>query len=676
MPFVELKSADSVRIDGKSADGKSAELDRLFAADGPLARYVPGYVPRPDQLELARSVHDALAGGRRLLVEAPCGSGKTLAYCLPAFLYARESGRRVVIATSTIPLQGQLLEGEAAVAAAVIPGLRCVKLLGRGNYLCLRRAAEALGERRLSPKTKALLEEVRARDGELEAASAYDRDLAELTCDFDLCENYRCPYFQDCFHFRKRREARAAEVTIVNHALWLSEARGTAGEEGAALAGALPDRAALIVDEAHRLPEAITSAGTQRLSPPDFYRALFFAERLAARLRLSPATEELARRLAVAVRDAAGAVEGLFSAAEEKYARAASDRILVADPGATPFARAPEAEALTVALDVAAAELSSLRDLAGAGNEPPEAARSAAALTDLADRLRAFRVPPHDAFLWLDRGEGPAFHLTPYRVDADFRRLVAGPADALVLLSGTLALAGDFSFYKSTLDLRDSIDLSFSGDFELGLDRLLHVARDLPSPKESGFFSELVMKIEELVRAIPGKTLVLFTSLSLLRSVADELRVPFSAAETPLLVQGEGGRAELLRRFRRERNAVLFASVSFWEGIDVREDPIRSLILTRLPFQPPDDPVIAARSARLKEDGGDPFRDLFIPAAALKLKQGIGRLIRDRSAWGIVSVLDSRLLNSRYGKLLMPAFGDMKVVTGMDEVRSFVAERA
>jgi ATP-dependent DNA helicase DinG len=156
---------------------------------------------------------------------------------------------------------------------------------------------------------------------------------------------------------------------------------------------------------------------------------------------------------------------------------------------------------------------------------------------------------------------------------------------------------------------------------------------------------------------VPGKTLVLFTSLSLLRSTADELRVPLLSSGTTLLVQGEAGRAELLRRFRREPGGILLASVSFWEGVDVREHPIRNLVLTRLPFQPPDDPVISARSDRLKADGGEPFRDLFIPAAALKIKQGVGRLTRDRSAWAIVSVLDSRLRTERYGRLLMPAFG-------------------
>lgn len=637
------------------------ELLPLFADGGPLSGVVPGYARRPEQVDLARAVLDTLEGGRRLLVEAPCGSGKTLGYVLPALLHASRSGCRVVVATSTIPLETQLFEGEVASCARLFPDARAVKLLGRANYLCLKRAHEALAEGTLPPAIADLLDECRVRGGEFEAAGAADPEATELHCDYEFCEGSRCAFFADCFYFRRRREARSAGIVIMNHALLLAES--IASRDGGA--EDLVEGAAVIFDEAHRLPETLTASGSETIDPPSFYRALHALER--AGQRIAAAGDAAGERIAQRAREAAALVPPLFPKAPRGKAAPGHPRALA---GARDLARFSTPEAAN--LEAALRELSALAQEQAAAFD---LSRGAEWCRKLAGRLERFRHLPADAFLWVDRDAGPAYHLAPYRVDRLFRELVSERAAALVLVSGTLSLQGNFDFFKTALDLRESVDLSFSADFERGLDRLLYVAEDLPSPKEGAFYAALVARIEEILRAVPGKSLVLFTSLSLLRSAASDLRVPFLTGGIPLLVQGEAGRGELLRRFRREPGGALFASVSFWEGVDVREHPIRNLVLTRLPFQPPDDPVIAARSERLKEEGGEPFRDLFIPAAALKIKQGVGRLTRDRAEWGVVSVLDSRLRTERYGKLLMPAFGDMKVVTGLDEVRAFAAER-
>lgn len=639
----------------------SDELARLFADSGPLSGVVPGYAHRPEQFDLARSVLDALEGGRRLLVEAPCGSGKTLGYVVPSLLHASRTGCRVVVATSTIPLETQLFEGEVALSLRLFPGARAVKLLGRANYLCLKRAHEALSDGALPAATVDLLDECRIRGGEFEAAGAADPEATDLHCDYEFCEGSRCAFFADCFYFRRRREARGAGIVIMNHALLLAES--ISSRDGGA--EDLLEGAAVIFDEAHRLPDTLTASGSETLDPPAFYRALHALER--AGLRIAGAGDAAGERIAQRAREAAALVPPLFP----KTPRGKTPGHPRALAGARDLARFSTPEAAN--LEAALRELSALSDAQTAAFD---LSRGAEWCRKLAGRLERFRHLPADAFLWVDRDAGPAYHLAPYKVDRLFRELVAERAAALVLVSGTLSLQGNFDFFKTALDLRDSVDLSFSADFERGLDRVLYIAEDLPSPKEGGFYAALVARIEEILHAVPGKSLVLFTSLSLLRSAASDLRVPFLTGGIPLLVQGEAGRGELLRRFRREPGGALFASVSFWEGVDVREHPIRNLVLTRLPFQPPDDPVISARSDRLKSEGGEPFRDLFIPAAALKIKQGVGRLTRDRAEWGVVSVLDSRLRTERYGRLLMPAFGDMKVVTGLDDLRAFAAERA
>jgi ATP-dependent DNA helicase DinG len=637
-----------------------SDLARVFAEDGPLARHIPGYRPRPQQLELAGEILAAIRADRALVAEAGTGTGKTLAYLVPALL----SGGKVIVSTGTKTLQDQLYDRDLpAVRAALASGAQAALLKGRANYVCLYRLERAGGEARLASREEvAQLHRI-----ERFAAGSASGDRAELpdvpedasvwqhaTSTRDNCLGQECPRYQDCFVMKARRGALAADVVVVNHHLFFADV--VLRDEG--VAELLPACNTIIFDEAHQLPE------TARL----FFGEIASSGRLVelardARLELiaaggaSPELERLAGRLEQAARE-------LRLAFGEEPARLAWTRALERARFGPALAALGEAlEALAPALEAQAARSEGLKSCA----------LRASAARGLLAKLAG--DPGGEWVRWVEVfGQSVQLHLTPLSCADLFRRQLEEAPRAWIFTSATLAIGGDFSHYQREMGLEAARAQSWASPFDFERQALLYVPRGLPAdPNDPGFTEAVVRAALPVIEASKGRAFLLFATLRALRRAHELLRekLPY-----PLLVQGTGSRSELLARFRKLGNAVLLGSASFREGVDVRGEALSVVIIDKLPFAPPDDPVLAARIDALRAQGGNPFTEYQLPQAILQLKQGAGRLIRDQTDRGVLMLCDPRLYARPYGRAVLASLPPMKPTRDLEEVRAFLARIA
>ena len=632
--------------------------DRVFAANGPLSRLVPGYAPRAAQRDMAAAVERAVAERGALICEAGTGTGKTLAYLVPAVA----GGGRIVVSTGTRHLQERLLERDLPlVCRALERSPRIVLLKGRSNYLCRWRYEQVLTTGQLVSRQLA------ARVARLSgwAARTVNGDLAEVadlaendpihravTSTTDNCLGSRCPMFDECHVVEARRRAAAADIVVVNHHLLFADM--ALREHG--FAELLPLADTLIIDEAHQIPDVATLFFGAKVTSGQLTE---LARDTTAAMRSdapdTPDLDTLATDLEVAVRGAAEAFAG------------ATQRI---EWGAVPHdARAGIASAGTRLDELAEAlETVSVRG--------PSIEAVSARARELAARLtRIGSEPPEPGYArWAETyARGFAAHLAPLDTAPILAERIGAAQRAWILTSATLSVAGSLDHFAARVGMADASLQVFEGSFDYRKQTRCFLPPGMPEPFRPGYDEAVAEVAVSVLAASRGRAFLLFTSHRALRAAREALdaRVPW-----PLFTQGERPRGELLDRFVETPDSVLLGTQSFWEGVDIRGDALSLVLIDKLPFAPPDDPLLAARADAIRRDGGDPFTSIQLPAAVIGLKQGVGRLIRDTGDSGVVVLCDPRLSSRGYGRVFLKSLPPMPITTSIEDVTEFFANPA
>lgn len=629
---------------------------QVLAADGPLARWVDGYAARPQQVDMAEAIAAAFEKGESLICEAGTGTGKTLAYLVPALL----ARRKVVISTGTRNLQDQLFDRDLPLVCKALGLTTSTALLkGRANYLCLLRMqnVEEQGAG-LDRGSLALLADIRqwsnqTRDGDLAGfpdLPEESRLRAVVTSTTENCLGQACAHFDRCFVFQARKRAQEADVTVVNHHLFLSDL----GLRGRGYGELLPEFDAAIFDEAHQLPELASQFFTRTVSSHQWFelvqdaRAAYLKE--AADL---PAFNTCLDALDTSLR----VLRLSFGTADGSRAwRELRDQEAVRS-------------ALPALLDGADAVRVLLEEFAGRGKLLDNCFRRVAELLqatgDFFDSRDAASVQ------WLEtRGRGFLLHQTPLDVAGLFWQGLDPELHPCIFTSATLSVGGDFAHFAGRLGLQELAAHTWPSPFNFRRQAMLCIPEGMPDPRSDGYTERVVGAALALIELTHGRAFMLFTSYRALNIAAPLVR---SAVAWPVLVQGEAPRSELLERFRTMPNAVLLGTSSFWEGVDVRGQALTCVIIDKLPFAAPDDPVLQARMQKLEQEGMNPFMDYQVPEAVISLRQGIGRLIRDERDFGVLMICDPRLLSRPYGKVFLRSLPAMDCVRSLEPVRAFLA---
>lgn len=613
------------------------EIAAAFAGDGPLAQGIEGYRPRAQQTDMAREIASAIADRKVLVAEAGTGTGKTFAYLVPALL----SGGKVIISTGTRTLQDQLFNKDLPMVrdALGIP-VQLALLKGRANYVCPYHLKRAMGEGRLASRQDAAdLNEINrfaaiTRTGDRsdlphigEEASAWQY----ATSTRDNCLGSDCPDYGGCFVMAARRRALESDVVVVNHHLFFADVM--LRDEG--VAELLPACNTVVLDEAHQLAETA---------------ARFFGQ-----------TVSTAQVLEL-VRDAR--LEALASARDALHLPAAFDAL---DKSARDFRLTLPTEPSRYALEPLVSRdgfedgLENLRAalkgvhaaLTGQAERSEGLAACMARSEALLQRLEVWQDKDAEQVRWAETyTHSLQLHVTPLSIADLFRRQVEGGGRAWILTSATLSVGGDFGHFVEEMGLVAARTAHWPSPFDYPNQALLYCPVGLPQPNAPGYTEAVVQAALPLIEASEGGVFVLCTSLRAMRQAHALLADGLAALglDLPLLLQGEGSRSALLKRFRDLGNAVLVGAQSFWEGVDVRGDALRLVVVDRLPFAAPDDPVLAARIARMTREGRNAFMEYQLPRAVIAMKQGAGRLIRDERDRGVLMVCDPRLVEKAYGK--------------------------
>lgn len=618
-----------------------------------LSDGLSGYEERPQQLDLAHSIERAFSVGKTGIFEAGTGTGKSLAALIPAVL----SGKKVVVSTATISLQEQYIHKDIPTLNKNLPvPFEAVLLKGRGNYLGLRRYQDFLADQTVDDYLNHWVETTYTGDvSELDFVPGLETWL-EINSDSDDCLRQRCPQFNDCFYFEARRRAEAADILVVNHALLLADA--------ASHGSVLPEYELLIIDEAHQLPEIATDA---------------FSHTMSNRGVRSLATKALKRVMAPPrmVHDIEREAGELFMYLMDSCVTAKT-RIRQA---------IPQVEHLMKALSVFYEwlEEESFEHVPNDGLAREKVKLKAKGLlATTASYIKTLGLLAEPSASWIVSVERSDFQgsrieivAAPLDVAPFIEDLVLGKPglESSVWMSATLATGGDdpFSYFKKTVGIgRDVIQSKVCSPFDYERQSVLYLPKYLPEPNSQDFLKAIEDEIARLLELSQGRAFVLFTSRYAMSTTYDALKdqLPFESKR-----QGEMPRLKLIEWFRETPNAVLFGTSSFWEGVSVDGEQLSCVIIDRIPFQVPDDPVYEARCERLKEDPeASWFNDLALPHATMRLKQGVGRLIRTATDRGVVAILDTRLTKKYYGRRIIECLPPMRVVREMKEVGNFMWE--
>ncbi len=635
----------------------------LLDADGPLARALPGFVPRPAQQAMAAAVAETMDARDALLVEAGTGTGKTYAYLVPAL----HLDGRVIVSTGSKALQDQLFKRDLprlAQALGITPHAALLK--GRANYLCLHRLDLARADGRLGVQDTRQLAQVhdwsaRTLSGDRAELAAVPEDAPlwqRVTSNTDNCLGSECPRFEECWLVRARRAAQEARIVVVNHHLLLADLALKQDGFGEILPGA----AAFVVDEAHQLPDL---AGQ------------FFTESLTHRQLSDLAQDALAECSGVsgALAALSPLVDGLQQALRE--ARLGFEHL----PERAALHDGADDPALAVGLDGLA---TTLRELAAALDVQAARSKGLAAVYERAQRAQALlarlRADGADASAeagtdgavrWYEHGtRGFALHATPLDVAQPLRALRARMPAAWIYTSATLTVASRFDHLAQRLGLQAPRTLQLDSPFDYARQALCYLPPGLPDPGAREYTVRMLEALLPVLAASGGRAFLLFTSHRALRQAADWLPARMS---WPLLVQGEAPRHTLLQRFRDEPGSVLLGAASFWEGVDVVGDALSVVVMDKLPFAAPGDPVLEARLAALRAAGGQPFTDWQVPEAVIAFKQGAGRLIRSINDRGVLVLCDPRLRSRGYGKQFLDSLPPLPRTQRIEDVQAFFA---
>jgi ATP-dependent DNA helicase DinG len=631
-------------------------LDDLFGAEGALAERLPGFTYRAAQQQMAELVVEALTSGRHAVIEAGTGIGKTFAYLLPVLTLER----RAIISTGTHTLQDQLYARDLPLLGAVVGRpMEVAVLKGRGNYLCWHRLDAALRDGTRDAQTVAALEALdawgKSSDSgdltELEDLADDPALRAQVTSTVDNCLGRDCVFFDRCFVLEARRRAQAADVVIVNHHLLLADL----ALKDSGFGELLPGTDAVIVDEAHQLPDVAQqffgwSVSTRELET--LLRDVFAEGRVAGALAQLDAVQSAVGRAVLTLRAAAGRPEGR-----------------------TPWIAAPAS--LRDALPDAASALEALVEALEPLGEGSAALRNCQERgAACAARLREITVAdPSEGLRWFDLATGSVtVHWTPLDVGAALAARIEAQNGVWVFASATLAVGDDFSHFLRRIGMRAALERVLPSPFDYERNARIYLPQALPDPADEQYVETLLATIWPLVEAARGGAFLLFTSYRALQRA--ERWLEGRAAPGRVLIQGRGSRSDLLNQFRADGNAVLLGTGSFWQGVDVRGRALRLVVIDKLPFAVPSDPLVQARAEAIRRAGGDAFNELQLPHAVLALKQGVGRLIRDFDDRGLIVLGDPRLRTRPYGATFLASLPAMPVIDDFDAALTFAASLA
>jgi ATP-dependent DNA helicase DinG len=631
---------------------------QLLDSGGPFESVLPGFAPRQEQLQLATAIEKTIAEGGTLVAEAGTGIGKTLSYLVPV-LNGRE---RTIISTGTKTLQDQLYFRDLPmVKKALGSTLKTALLKGRANYLCLYRTEQARKDGRLpSRESITELEAIRkwiptSVDGDLSISSviAEDSELWPMvTSTTDNCLGSDCPDFEACFVARARREAQDADVVVVNHHLLFADMAIKHSGFGEVLPGA----GVFIVDEAHQAPETASQ---------------FFSSSISTR-QISDLCRDL---LAEAAETSAGIAVVRDEVAHcrqiiKEFQLACHDNLEDRGTWDEMLNRSEVRNALQ-SLDAAVGGLKPVADpLQGASRGMDACLQRLAEIQAHFDHLD--KPVPDTEVRWFERrGQGVSIHTTPLDISNLFSSFCEQLDAAWVFTSATLSVNGGFDHFIRQLGLQDADTLNLDSPFDYKNHALMWLPEGLPEPRDPSFVPLLLEQVRPVLKASKGRAFMLFTSHRALKQAAELLT---GTIDHPLFVQGEMPRSMLLEAFRESGDGILLGSASFWGGVDVMGDALSLVIIDKLPFAPPNDPVMVARSSQLRQHGGNPFMELFLPQAVIALKQGAGRLIRDVNDKGVLVICDRRLTSKGYGSVFLESLPPMRQTLDRDHVLEFFKE--
>lgn len=676
-------------------------MEEVFGPDGLIARHHPNYEYRPGQVEMAEAVHNIISDGGISLIEAGTGTGKTLAYLIPALA----AGRRVLVSTATKNLQEQLHKKDVPFLQQIIPrDFKVICMKGRSNYVCLHRMKKAAG----SPMLEGLedinyFDQIRKWAGESETGDRAEltdlpEDLAfwpQIDARADTCLGQKCPDFDACFITRMRREAIEADVVIVNHHLFFADLALRGGDYGSVL----PDYNTVIFDEAHELEDVAasyfgTSASNYRVNDLiqdanklDIKASDQQGELVKALARLSQRSDMFWLSFRGEELDdedgSAPALDGgAWRSRGESYRRRGSagspqdgryplraSRFLRVDreENVTPTASGESYIALRNAIDRLITTLGVVTD-------------PSAELDNIARRAQSFKFDldfivscdQPDFVYWCEkRGRGVFINATPIDMSGILEENLFGKVQTAVLTSATMTAGKSFGFIRGRLGIVNARELIVESHFDFQKQAVLYLPRSMPDPRSRDFLDASVDQIVRILEVTSGRAFVLFTSLSSMRETYERVR---DLIDYPTFIQGQGSKTGLLDRFRKTEGAVLFATSSFWQGVDVQGAALSCVIISKLPFAVPSDPVVAARQKYIDDEGGNSFYEYSVPQAAITLKQGLGRLIRSTTDKGVLSILDPRVRTKSYGRVFLQSIPQCRITASIEEAAAIFGD--
>lgn len=670
-------------------------MEEVFGPGGLIAQHHPNYEYRPGQVEMAEAVNNIIKDGGLTLIEAGTGTGKTLAYLIPALA----AGRRVLVSTATKNLQEQLHKKDVPFLQHIIPRdfkVTCMK--GRSNYVCLHRMKKAAGTPMLDGLEEVdYFDQIRKWAGESETGDRAElTDLPEdlsfwpqIDARADTCLGQKCPDFDACFITRMRREAMDADVVIVNHHLFFADLALRGGDYGSVL----PDYNTVIFDEAHELEDVAASYFGTSVSNYRVNDLIQDANKLEIKEpgqqgELIKALARLAQRsdtFWLSFRGAdldnesegrnegsqggnawqssrtyqrrpggAGSTDGRYPLSNSRFAR--PDR----EGNLTPTASGEAYIALNNAID-------RLTTMLGVVTDPP------AELDNIVRRAQGLKFDLEfvvsgdqpDFVYWCEkRGRGVFLNATPIDVSGILEENLFSKIQTAVLTSATMTAGGSFAFIRGRLGIGQARQLIVESHFDFERQAVLYLPRRMPDPRSRDFLDASVSEIVQILEATSGRAFVLFTSVASMRETYEQVR---GLIDYPTFIQGQGSKSGLLERFRTTEGAVLFATTSFWQGVDVQGEALSCVIISKLPFAVPSDPVVAARQKYIDDQGGNSFYEYSVPQAAITLKQGLGRLIRSTTDRGVLSILDPRIRTKSYGRVFLQSIPKCRVTASIEE---------
>lgn len=642
-----------------------SDLAHIFSVNGLLASTIPGYRVRPQQLSMAESIAETIAHHSVLVAEAGTGTGKTFAYLVPALLM---SGK-VILSTGTKTLQDQLFNRDIPTVRKALKIPVTVALLkGRANYICHYHLERTLQNDRFSFASReeigylGLIERYAStsQHGDKSGLSKVPEHAViwqHVTSTRDNCLGSECPHYKQCFVMEARKRALSADVVVVNHHLFFADVM--LRDEG--LSELLPACNTVIFDEAHQLPEVAS---------------LFFGESVSTSQLLALARDAQTEAIASA-RDFVPLPDAI--SAMEKTAR----DLRLAIPGensrlaATKLMQNVEFKNTLDSLLDKLSQLASLLENQAARSQGLENCWRRACDLHAVIKRWSKQIEDEGYVRWVETfSQALQLNATPLSIAEVFNKQLNASPRAWIFTSATLAVRNDFSHYNQAMGLATAQSLSWSSPFDYSQQALFYVPTDLPNPNDRSYTDNVVKAALPVIKASRGRAFFLCTSLRAMQQVYEQLQTQFEQAQLdfPLLLQGQGSRTTMLERFRNLGNAILIGSQSFWEGVDVRGEALSLVIIDKLPFASPDDPVLSARIDKLNKEGRNAFMEYQLPHAIINLKQGAGRLIRDEKDRGVLMICDPRLITQPYGKRIWQSLPPMKRTRNLAEVERFFAE--